>query len=171
MEITEIKQRLTIDQVLAHYHLKPNRNNQLHCPRHEDKTPSLQIFPKTNSWTCFSSNCNAGSGDAIEFCVKMEKDKHKGIKVAESLVNPAGTKPTLSRIAVLSKAVQESQSSYKRSSKAKAYLQSRNLNPNEIEVGYIGAELGKSWNPQLQQSAAELGILKPTTNGTYQRQL
>ena len=88
MEIQEIKKQLTIGQVLNHYNLKPDKNNRLKCPWHDDKTPSLQIFPKTHSWTCFSSNCNAGSGDAIEFCVKMEGDKRQGILVAQSLVRP-----------------------------------------------------------------------------------
>ena len=174
MEITEIKQQLTIDQVLAHYNLKPNRNNQLNCPWHEDKTPSLQIYPKTNSWTCFSSNCNAGSGDTIEFCVKMEGDKRKGILVAQSLVSPGSVASTtnpsptqeLPRIAVLSKVSQESKASFKRVTKAKDYLQSRGLAPDQTEVGYIGPEMGKSWNAALQQSGLKLGLLKKTRQNT-----
>lgn len=176
MEITEIKQQLTIQQVLSHYHLKPNRNHQLHCPWHNDKTPSLQIFPKTNSWTCFSSNCNAGSGDAIEFCVKMEGDKHQGILVAQSLVRPGSVQSQtnrppiqeLPRIAVLSKVAQESQASFKRVAKGRDYLQSRGLNPDQTEAGYIGPELGKSWNEALQQSALPLGILKKSARGSIQ---
>lgn len=46
MEIQEIKQQLTIDQVLNHYNLKPDKSQRLKCPWHEDKTPSLQIFTK-----------------------------------------------------------------------------------------------------------------------------
>ncbi|MDQ3395899.1 MAG: CHC2 zinc finger domain-containing protein, partial [Bacteroidota bacterium] len=89
-------------QVLDHYGLKPDKNQRLHCPWHDDKTPSLQLYPKTNTWTCFSSNCSAGSGDAIEFCAKMEKDKHKGILVAKSLINGVynNTPNQLSRIAM-----------------------------------------------------------------------
>ncbi|MEM6738154.1 MAG: CHC2 zinc finger domain-containing protein, partial [Bacteroidota bacterium] len=167
MEITEIKAHLKIDQVLNHYNLKPDKSQRLKCPWHNDKTPSLQIFPKTNSWTCFSSNCNAGSGDAIEFCVKMEGDKYKGILVAQSLVSPGSIVPVINqppiqelpRIAVLSKVAQESQASFKRTAKAKDYLQSRGLDPEQTEAGYIGPELGKSWNETLQQSALQLGIL------------
>jgi DNA primase len=40
MEIPEIKQRLTIAQVLSRYNLKPDRNHRLHCPFHPDKTPA-----------------------------------------------------------------------------------------------------------------------------------
>lgn len=43
MEIAEIKQHLTLAQVLQHYELKPDKHLRLHCPFHEDKTPSLQV--------------------------------------------------------------------------------------------------------------------------------
>ena len=78
MEIAEIKSRLTLDQVLRTYSLTPDRNHRLRCPWHDDKTPSLQIYPKTGTWTCFSSNCNAGSGDQIDFIMRYEKiTKHE----------------------------------------------------------------------------------------------
>jgi DNA primase len=41
MEIQEIKQQLTLAQVLHYYHLKPNKQLQLNCPFHNDKTPSM----------------------------------------------------------------------------------------------------------------------------------
>jgi len=175
MEIQEIKQQLTISQVLSRYNLKPDKNNRLKCPWHNDKTPSLQIFPKTNSWTCFSSNCNAGSGDAIEFCVKMEGDKHKGILVAQSLVNPGGSPATttqqnqvqeLPRIAVLSKVAQESKASFKKVAKAKNYIKSRGLDPDQTDVGYTGPDFGKSWNEALQQSGLKLGLLQKSRQNT-----
>ena len=43
MEIPEIKAQLSIGTVLAHYGLKPDKHDRLHCPFHPDKTPSLQI--------------------------------------------------------------------------------------------------------------------------------
>jgi len=55
MEITEIKSSLQLETVLQHYNLKPDANNRLSCPWHDDKTPSLQLYPKTNTWTCFRS--------------------------------------------------------------------------------------------------------------------
>ncbi len=72
MEIAEIKAILNIQTVLNHYNLQANKNNRLRCPWHNDKTPSLQIYPKTNTWTCFSSNCDADSGDVIEMIQRME---------------------------------------------------------------------------------------------------
>jgi DNA primase len=84
MEIEEIKSKLSLQQVLNNYNLTLDKNSRLICPWHKDKTPSLQIYPKTNTWTCFSSNCNAGSGDQIDFIMKYEKlSKHEAIMKAK----------------------------------------------------------------------------------------
>jgi DNA primase len=47
MEICDIKAQLSIATVLGHYGLKPDRHDRLLCPFHPDKTPSLQVYPKT----------------------------------------------------------------------------------------------------------------------------
>jgi len=64
MEIPEIKQKLTIEEVLHHYVFKPNKHHQINCPFHEEKIPSLKIYPQTNTFNCFGCNAN---GDVIEF--------------------------------------------------------------------------------------------------------
>lgn len=77
MEIQEIKQRLPILQVLAHYGLKPDRSNHIKCPFHEDDKPSCHIYTETNTFHCFG--CGA-AGDQIEFIEKYEKcSKHEAI--------------------------------------------------------------------------------------------
>ena len=105
MEIQEIKQRLKIETVLACYQLTPDHNNRLKCPFHDDKTPSMQVYPKTGTWTCFSSNCSAGSGDQIDFIMKREScTKHEAILKAKELVGVATPVPdaeSFSRMAVL----------------------------------------------------------------------
>ena len=53
MEISEIKQRLSIETVLVHYDLHPDKHNLLKCPFHDDKDPSLKIYPETNTFNCF----------------------------------------------------------------------------------------------------------------------
>ena len=96
MQIPEIKSRLTITQVLKHYNLRPDRNHRLLCPFHEDKTPSLQVYPDTNTWTCFSTNCHAGSGDVIDFILNKEGfSKHEAIEKATILAGAMGIAPTL----------------------------------------------------------------------------
>jgi DNA primase len=73
MEIPEIKQQLSLANVLDYYGLKPDKHDRLHCPFHPDKTLSLQSYPKTNTYCCFSSNGTAGTGDQIQFIELMEK--------------------------------------------------------------------------------------------------
>jgi len=72
MEIQEIKSKLTLAQVLQHYGLKPDKNGRLSCPFHEDKTPSLQVYYKTHTVYCFSSNCktHGKSMDVIDFVMQ-----------------------------------------------------------------------------------------------------
>src|SRR5450432_4082730 len=92
MELKEIKQRLSITEVLQHYGLKPDNSHRLHCPFHPDKTPSLQIYPKTNTFCCFSSNCAAGTGDQVQFIELMEKcTKHEALVKAASLAERHGS--------------------------------------------------------------------------------
>lgn len=171
MEISDIKTHLTLSQVLDHYGLKPDKNQRLHCPWHDDKTPSLQLYPKTNSWTCFSSNCSAGSGDAIEFCAKMEGDKHKGILVAKSLVNGTGINepaqlsktamPETGRQAVLTKLFGYFKNAVSSSKPARDYLGSRNLDPAKIEVGYNSGQFhhGTRKDQALIESCLKYGLL------------
>jgi len=87
MEIQEIKSQLTLAQVLQHYSLKPDKNMRLNCPFHEDKTPSLQVYYKTHTAYCFSSNCktHGKSMDIIDFIMHKENtDKHNALlKCAE----------------------------------------------------------------------------------------
>lgn len=85
MQIPEIKTQLPISQVLSHYNLQPDKNNKLNCPFHEEKTPSFQVYEKTNSYHCFG--CGK-SGDQIQFVEEKEKiTKHQAINVCKSLLN------------------------------------------------------------------------------------
>jgi len=136
MEITQIKALLDIQTILTHYNLSPDRNQRLKCPWHNDKTPSLQIYPKTNTWTCFSSNCNAGSGDSIEMIQKLEKcTKHEALKKAAELCGEIKTESTLQD------RFRQMRSSLLKSKKALNYLSGRNLS-KESEIGYNSYQSG-----------------------------
>jgi len=177
MEISEIKQRLSIETVLNHYNLHPDRHNFLKCPFHGDEDPSLKIYPETNTFNCFG--CGA-AGDVIEFIERYEKKgKHEAILKAKSMIDlsadiirkpmiqpnePELDKELLPRLAVIGKLMQESRGSYKRTATAKEYLRSRGLDPDKTQTGYMGGDLGKGWNEKLQQSAIALGILKRTND-------
>ena len=83
MEIKDIKQRLSLVEVLQHYQLQP-KNNMLKCFYHEDKTASLQVNLEKNFYKCHS--CGK-TGDVIQFIEDFEKlSKHEAIKKAERLV-------------------------------------------------------------------------------------
>ncbi|MBN1181500.1 MAG: DNA primase, partial [Bacteroidales bacterium] len=53
MEIQEIKQRLSIQTILHHYGLRPDKNAMLRCPFHADEKASMKIYPETNTFNCF----------------------------------------------------------------------------------------------------------------------
>ena len=143
MEISQIKTELSIKTVLNHYNLSPDRNQRLNCPWHNDKTPSLQIYPKTNTWSCFSSNCNAGSGDTIEMTQKMEKcTKHEALKKAAELCGEIKENKERS----LQDRFHQMRSSLLKSKKAIIYLFDRNLS-KDLEIGFNSYQSG--WK-QLQ---------------------
>jgi DNA primase len=183
MDIKDIKAKLSILEVLQHYGLKPDRNDRLKCPFHPDKTPSLQVYPKTNTYCCFSSNCNAGTGDAIQFIELYEKcSKYEALKKAAELAG--GETPqspatllietdTLAKTAVLSKAFTIFKNSLPRNPKAVTYLQSRNLdyskNPadKQHETGFINAGYHHELGKELAESLAKHGLLKPKPSGGF----
>ena len=89
MEIPDIKAQLTLARVLHFYGLKPDKHLRLCCPFHEDKTPSLQVYYKTQTCYCFSSNCrtHGRSMDVIDFVMQMENgDKHHAILKCQDIL-------------------------------------------------------------------------------------
>ncbi len=73
-------------QVLAKYGLKPDKHMRMNCPFHEDKTPGFQVYYKTHTAYCFSSNCptHGKSLDVIDFIMYQEKcTKHEAILKAQ----------------------------------------------------------------------------------------
>jgi DNA primase len=184
MDIKDIKQQLTINQVLQHYGLKPDNNDRLHCPFHPDKTPSLQIYPATNTYCCFSSNCNAGTGDTIQFIqLKENCNKHEALLKATALLNgdtkaversdilQGGTKlfietAPIEREAVLIKLFSIFSKGIQHTKKAQEYLQSRCLNWQQLEAGYnAGTVHQEERNKYLTASCRQLGIIKEAANG------
>ncbi|MDD3893096.1 MAG: CHC2 zinc finger domain-containing protein, partial [Bacteroidales bacterium] len=134
MEISEIKQRLSMATVLQYYNLKPDKHNRICCPFHEDKTPSMQVYYKTQTAYCFSSNCktHGKSLDVIDFIMHREnQDKHNAILKAASMINghevPAATAQTPSRSDILTKMFTYFKNAVHNSPPAKQYIESRKL--------------------------------------------
>ena len=104
MDIPDIKQRLSLATVLQHYGLKPDKNLRLNCPFHEDKTPSFQVYYKTHTCYCFSSNCktHGKSLDVIDFIMYKENcSKHEALKKCEELITGTAQPQTQSKSAFL----------------------------------------------------------------------
>ncbi len=186
MEIREIKARLSIIEVLRHYGLEADGNNRLCCPFHSDRTPSLQIYPSTNTFSCFSTRCEAGSGDAIDFIRLMEKSTpHTAIMQAKRLIGyieeqgtlvllpkeataepptaaqetPMETLSEEERRLVLEKVWQVWRTALKKSIPAQEYLRDRGIASAQVEVGYNSAGVYKNKPKEFIRAARLCNLL------------
>jgi DNA primase len=175
MEISEIKEQLSMSTVLHYYGLKTDKHSKLNCPFHEDKTPSMQVYYKTQTAYCFSSNCktHGKSIDVIDFILNKENcTKHEAInKAIEILGHKEPNKKEryqqdLSREQFLTNMFQYFKNGVSNSKPAKEYLQSRNLDNKKIEVGYNGGQFhhGSRRDEQLIQQCIEYGLLIDKNN-------
>jgi DNA primase len=173
MEINDIKNHLSITEVLHHYNLRPNKNNMLNCPFHEDKTPSFQVYPQTNTWCCFSSNCKAGTGDQIQFIELYEKlNKHEAILKAQSFIAITPT-PGLNKTMLLTKIFTFFSSGLKLTKAAVNYMALRNI--TGIEAGFNGGRFHYRMELSQQETGycIQLGLItsidseNPNSRTTY----
>ena len=175
MEIQEIKKRLSIETVLSHYGHHPDSNNMLKCPFHADDTPSMKLYPNTNTFNCFGCGKN---GDQIEFCTLKEGSKHKGLLKAteltgarpstegkekdSSLKRPEGKE---SHIEILTKIFTYFKNGLHSgiAKRPTEYLQSRNLNPELLELGYNSGQFHHrgGLNETDKQACINAGLLIP----------
>jgi len=154
MEIKEIKSNLSIETVLKNYGLTPNKANHVCCPFHDDTTPSLKIYPETNTYHCFGCGAN---GDVIQFIQDHEKlTKYEALKKATALAQQIAPAPSENLITPkkpkdatnsmlwgatpfgedLEGAFLQMKQNLHRSKKAVAYLQDRCLSDVTLEQGY-----------------------------------
>ena len=191
MEISTIKQQLSILQVLHHYGLSPDKNNRLHCPFHDDKTPSMQVYPETNTVYCFSSNCKTHGKaiDVIDFIMYKEaltgsaSDKHAAIKKAESMLAHTDITPSTKvpvqeeaiNTQILSKIFNYFRNGFimRKDNKARTYLQGRKLDVSKLEnlgisIGYNSAQFHhrERITPEDMQACEQSGLLIKSTSGS-----
>ena len=170
MEIQQIKEQLSMSNVLHYYGLKTDKQSRLNCPFHEDKTPSFQVYYKTQTAYCFSSNCktHGKSIDVIDFILHKENcTKHEAInKAVEILGHKEPNKneryqQDLSREQFLGNMYQYFKNAISNSKPAKDYLQSRSLDNKKIEVGYNGGQFhhGARKDETLINQCLEYGLL------------
>ena len=145
MEIADIKQRLTMAMVLHYYGLKTDKQSRLNCPFHEDRTPSLQVYYKTQTAYCFSSNCktHGKSMDVIDFVMHKENStKHEAINKCKEILGYQKSnskeryQPDLSKGQFLANMFQYFKNAVHNSKPARTYLDNRGLDFKRLEVGY-----------------------------------
>jgi DNA primase len=181
MEISDIKLHLTLSQLLQYYGLKPDKNGRLNCPFHEDKTPSLQVYYKTGTVYCFSSNCptHGHSMDTIEIVQRMEKaDKHQALLKCVEIIEyyqgkishqhkPVQTKPSATLTIPKEQFLQNMFTYFKNavhnSKPAQEYIKSRGLDPVRLEIGYNTAQFhhGQRRDETLISNCVAVGLLAP----------
>lgn len=168
MDIQEIKQRLTLSEVIKHYGYKADKQNRINCPFHEDKTPSMQLYWKTHTAYCFSANCktHGKSLDVIDFILHKENStKHEAIKKAETMITGeaqrASNTGTISREQFLQKMFTYFKNAVHNSPQAKQYIQSRTLDFTKLEIGYNAAQFhhGTRKDETLIQQCLQYGLL------------
>lgn len=171
MEINEIKERLTISEVIKYYGLKADKHNRLKCPFHDDKTPSMQLYYKTQTAFCFSSNCkvNGKAVDVIDFILYKEScSKHEAIKKAIEIIGGETTgatsitvPPSGGRGLFLERMFTYFKNAIHNSPPAKEYLQKRGLDFKKTEVGYNGGQFhhGTRKDEALINECMKYGLL------------
>ena len=68
-KVEHAKERVRIEDVVRYYLKADNLRRRVKCPFHIGNSNHLQVYPKTNSFHCFS--CKA-SGKPIDFVMKIE---------------------------------------------------------------------------------------------------
>ncbi|MFZ5554314.1 MAG: CHC2 zinc finger domain-containing protein [Bacteroidota bacterium] len=183
MEIQDIKQGLTLARVIHHYGLKADKNNRINCPFHADKTPSMQLYWKTHTAYCFSSNCqtHGKSLDVIDFIMYKENcSKHEALNKAKELATEisSSNKKTVTVVPV---AQQQNNSTFNRtqfltnlftyfknavhnSKPAREYMEKRALDYTILEIGYNTGQFhhGARKDDQLIENCLHTGILSDT---------
>lgn len=171
MELQEIKERLTIGQVLTFYGLEVNRNKHLCCPFHADKTPSMRVYEETNTVHCFSGNCRlqGKSLDVIEFVQqKEESTKHAAIMRCKELLGfVPETKARVEVVNSLWTSFVESLENVR--CKARAYAESRGLSLSGLGYNVGSWHRKKGRTDEELEAAQELGYLLPTAFNAGQK--
>lgn len=174
MTIQEIKQQLTLSTVLQHYGLKPDKHLRLQCPFHDDKTPSLQVYYKTHTCYCFSSNCKTHGKalDVIDFVMHKEScSKHEAIQKCKQLIGAPVSQvyvPSAPGMSILGNMFIYFKNAVHNSKPAKEYIRSRGLDATVLEIGYNTAQFhhGNRKDASLIGPCVEVGLLSPWGTNT-----
>ena len=146
-----------------------------HCRIFKDVDLSMQVYYKTQTAYCFSSNCktHGKSIDVIDFIMHKENlSKHVALKKAQRLLmkneelkisdSKSINRQPLSDKQFLGNMFQYFRNAISNSKPAKEYLEKRNLDNSILEIGYNSAQFhhGERKTEELLKQALEVGLLQ-----------
>jgi len=179
-QLERIKQDVSLLKLAESQGYKPQRQGKdyaVHCPFHDDKTPSCIISPKSNLFNCFG--CGAG-GSVIDWTMKtqgvgfrhaveiLRDDSSLAATVASTTPIKQSTVPKLEAPITDNvedqKALQQVINYYhqtlKQSPEALEYLEKRGLNDpeliNHFKLGYANRTLGLRLPHGNRKAGAEM---------------
>lgn len=189
-DLERIRSANRVEHILAHYlELKPRGRCLIaRCPFHQDRTPSLAVFPHTQTWWCFG--CNAG-GDVFAFVQRIERVTFReAVIMLDGVIESARDRvrknftPSLhlsishslhpEHYALLTAAAEVYHAALFTQPNLLTYLAQRGLDAEAVHrfrLGYAsGQDLARyfryrGWNPNI---AADLGLIGP--HGEYFRE-
>ncbi len=184
-EVSEIKARLPIEQLVAQYCQlkKKGRTFVTLCPFHNDSHPSLQVSPDKGIAYCFA--CRKG-GDIFKFYEEIEKVDFKqalkdlaektGVKLEERSEKVSLPKDEKERLRSCLEAAQAFfVVQLKSTAKAQEYIRKRQVPPEQVEffgLGYAPDSFSVTYEHLLKAGfsrseivAAGLGVQKDLNDG------
>ena len=148
------------------------------CPFHEDTEPSFAVDERKELWNCLGK-CSEG-GDALSFVMKSDGIDFKEAfallqdgspqrrRDAEKETKTEGQSPK-AEAEYLEKAVAYYHKSLVKNEKAIAYLKSRGISAEAVQVfrlGYVDGTLRGKLNPEGRANLESLGLLNERGNET-----
>jgi len=181
MEIQEIKQHLTMSAVLQKYNLKPDKNHRLCCPFHEDNTPSMQVYYKTQ--TCILLYFQLPHAWQKLRCDRLYNEERKHYQARSHIKStgfywftnrtkpkpqpkpePKPELPQKQKIAILTEAFKHfARSLNAKPEKAIQYLATRKLDYKKLAIGYDTGTQHKTKEITAEQKQLYLqtSLIKP----------
>ena len=80
------------ETLLAQRGVKQGHTYAFRCPFHDDRTPSLAIYPPGRGWFCFG--CGAGGSDAVSFVARLRSlNNFEALALVEEMADGVAPRP------------------------------------------------------------------------------
>lgn len=181
MTLSELKNQVNITTVMTKLGVQVDKNGKCRCPFHSDKNPSMQVSEKKQIATCFSSNCDAGTMDVLDFIgKKLSLNVHESaqwlkkeftILEGKTIPIPLSKIDTKERIDIIAKAFVYFRNGFhlRQVNLGRDYIQGRKINIKALEMlgitlGYNSAQFHHRdrFTHSEKEDFCKVGLLSPT---------